>query len=86
MLDEKPLLEYSVKMRKVKDDYFLVKKSEAWKVNEVSREILKLCNGENSIDSIADKISTTYSIQKSIVLEDCKQIIEFFINEKLVTV
>lgn len=79
-----PTLNFSVKIKRLDEDYYLVKKNNAWKINSTSFEILSLCNGINSIDTISLKIAEKFSVSQSIVLSDCKDIFEFFCNEGLV--
>lgn len=86
MLKQKPLLDYSVKIKKVKEDIYLVKKNESWKINETTKGIMELCNGENTIEQIVVKISDSYSVSKAIVQEDCEEILYYFISEKLIII
>ncbi|KHF37801.1 PqqD family protein [Halalkalibacter okhensis] len=83
MKNEKPVLDYSVKIRKVDDILYAVKRNNAWEINDVTKEMMRRCNGEKTIVEIAEEIAEFYKTDKKEVLMDCEKIFGYFIQEKL---
>lgn len=82
----KPILNFRVSVKRVKEDSYLVMGQDAWKVNEVAEKICLLCNGKNKIEDILEKISGIYEMQIDEIEDECLKLIDFLMNEKVLSV
>lgn len=75
---KKKLNAYLVKF----DDKFMITDTKiVFEVNETGARIFDLCNGKNTVEDMAKKISSKYSYDYEDVLTDCR---DFVVNlEKL---
>ena len=80
----KPILDYSVRIKELQGDYYLVSKNSAWKLNSIGKEIVDLCDGEHTVEEIINKLWSLYeNTDEKIIYEDTLELIEYLISEKL---
>lgn len=82
----KPVLNFRVSVKRVKEDSYLVMGQDAWKVNEVAEKICLLCNGKNTIEDILKQIGGIYDTQIDVIEVECLDLIKFLMNEKVLSV
>ena len=57
---------------------------EVHRINATALEVLKLCNGEHTIDEITEKLAEIYDVDPKTLKEDVIEIIEKFAELKIV--
>lgn len=66
----------SVRFRKIGQRLFLVKGHEAFELDEVGYQIWNLCDGEHSLDEIADKITEAFpGTDRRVVAADSEEFV-----------
>ncbi|MGQ9609931.1 MAG: PqqD family protein [bacterium] len=56
----------------------------AHKINATALEVLKLCDGEHTVDEISEELAEIYKVGIEVVKEDVRKIIEEFAELKIV--
>lgn len=67
---------FRVILEKFEDEYYLVNDMDIYKVNEVGARITELCNGKNTCEDIAGKLSSKYGVSKEEVYSDVTEFID----------
>lgn len=75
-----------IRMRKDLDGYLLyIPGDKSLLLNQVGYEILALCNGDNSMDSIINTISTRYGAEREIARKDVTTFLKTFERIKILS-
>ncbi len=53
-------------------------RGEAYRINSTALDVLKLCDGERTVDEIIEKMAEIYDISLDVLKEDVREIIEKF--------
>lgn len=83
-MDNKFLLDFSVRTKILEDDIYVVKKTQAWKVNETMNDIILLCTGEHTLQEISEIIAASYNIDLGTATKDCQEVIDFCTEQKII--
>ncbi len=70
---------------KVDDKYIITDSKIVFEVNELGARIFDLCNGKNTIEDIASKLSKKYVVDYTTIFNDCSEYIDELRNLELVT-
>lgn len=79
-----PQLDFSVNIKKMGNQTYLVRGQEAWLINEVAEEVCLLLNGKNSTEDITEKICTSFEKDNKTVEKDINTLLLFFEKEHLI--
>ncbi|WP_191559510.1 PqqD family protein [Metabacillus idriensis] len=79
-----PQLDFSVNIKKMSNQTYLVRGQEAWLINEVAEEVCLLLNGKNSTEDITEKICTSFEKDNKTVQKDINTLLLFFEKEHLI--
>ncbi|MBE5891576.1 MAG: PqqD family protein [Lachnospiraceae bacterium] len=59
-----------ITLEKLDGKFYIAYDYSAYEVNEVGARIIDLCNGQNSVSDIADKLSKHFNVEYEKVLND----------------
>ncbi len=59
-------------------------RGEVYRINSTALDVIKLCDGERTIDEIAEKLAEIYEISLDVIKKDIREIIEKFAELEVV--
>ncbi|MFW0775254.1 PqqD family protein [Paenarthrobacter nitroguajacolicus] len=80
---EKPVGRFDVRPQIVADDLYLVHGHDAFQLGEIEARIWSLCDGDHSVDDIAQMISTEYEVGLEVAKNDASEFIDSLRNSDL---
>lgn len=82
-----PKLPRGVKLRfdKQRDQWVLLAPERLFVLDNIALEIVKRCEGEASIDEIADDLARTFSAPKDVVLKDVIALLQDLTDKRILT-
>lgn len=66
------------------EEYYICKERRVFKVNEVGARVFELCNGKITIEQIAEKISTKFTIDYGKAYDDVSSYINVLLELDIV--
>lgn len=75
-MDTKPQRVFNVKSNVVLGKHLLIQRNNAYEINEVGVSIWGLCDGEHTLEQMAEAVGQEYAIAYSTALTDCREFIE----------
>jgi len=81
-----PLLDFSISIKKMGQDTYLIRGQEAWKINEVAEVVCMLSDGKNTIADIIKKISLEFNEQAGTIEKDITELIDFLMKQEIIEV
>ncbi|HLF26423.1 MAG TPA: PqqD family protein [Anaerolineae bacterium] len=71
-----PQKKFNVRFQAVQGKSLLVQRNNAYEIDEVGLSIWELCDGNNSIEKIAEALTQEYDVEYVQALADCQAFVE----------
>jgi len=75
MSDQMPKASFNVRMNPLKESYLLVQRNQAFEIDEVGATIWNLCDGDHTLQQIAETLSQEYDVDVSEALQDVNEFV-----------
>ena len=80
---EKPVGRFDVRPQIVAEDLYLVHERDAFQLGEIEASIWSLCDGNHTVDDIAQNISAEYDVELEVAINDVSEFIASLRNNGL---